>query len=116
MGGDITIYGRTYHLYDCDQYTREFFANIQQPQPEAEEAPTDNFEKKPQREIKVHDRDFVEHTLGGVRVQSQKQFLDKDRKVLRFFAKSEDLPYTIHYFLADDTIEVKEIHFSNEYN
>jgi hypothetical protein len=84
------------------------------PQPEAEEAPTDSFEKKPQKDIKVHDRDFVEHTLGGIRVQSQKQFLDNDRKVLRFFAKCDDMPYIIHYFLADDTIEVKEVHFNNE--
>jgi hypothetical protein len=57
----------------------------------------------------------VEHTLGGVRVQSQKQFLDMDRKVLRFYAYSDEMPYVIHYFLADDTIEVKEVHFSNEY-
>jgi hypothetical protein len=115
VGSDIVIYGRTFHIYDCDQYTREFYANLKQPQPEAEQAPVDNFEKKPQKDIKVHDRDFVEHTLGGVRVQSQKQFLDKDRKVLRFYAYCEEMPFTIHYFLADDTIEVKEVHFANEY-
>lgn len=102
-------------MTDCDQYTREFYAGINQSQGEAEEMPIDNFEKKPQKAVINHDRDFVEHFLGGVRVQSQKQFLDNDRKVLRFFAKCEDLPYIIHYFLADDTIEVKEIHFSNEY-
>jgi hypothetical protein len=26
------------------------------------------------------------------------------------------MPYVIHYFLSDDTVEVLEIHFSNEYN
>lgn len=81
MGKDITIYGKSFHVYDCDQYTREFCANVKQPQPEAEECPSDSFDKKPQKDIKVHDRDFVEHFLGGVRVQSQKQFLDHDRKV-----------------------------------
>ena len=83
----------------------------------AEECPSDCFqEKKTVTEVINHDRDFVEHYLGGVRVQSQKQFLDHDRKVLRFYAKCDDFPYTIHYFLADDTIEVLEIHFSNEYH
>jgi len=57
----------------------------------------------------------VEHFLGGVRVHSQKQFLDNDRKVLRFFVKCEDMPMVIHYFLSDDSIEVREVHFSNEY-
>jgi hypothetical protein len=35
--------------------------------------------------------EFLEKKLGGGRVPSQKQFLDNDRKVLRFFTKSEDL-------------------------
>jgi hypothetical protein len=26
---------------------------------------------------------------------------------------SEDLPYVIHYYLADDTIEIREVHFAN---
>ncbi len=81
MATDITIYGRTIHVYDCDQYTREFYANLQIPQPEAEAAPTDNFELLPQQAVIHHDRDFNESYLGGVRVPSQKQFLDHDRKV-----------------------------------
>lgn len=63
-----------------------------------------------------HDRDFVEHYLGGVRIQSQKQFLDNDRKVLRFYAYCGETPVVIHYFLADDTMAVLEAHFSNEYS
>lgn len=57
--------------------------------------------------------DFLEHSLGGGKVASQKQFLDNDRKVLKFNAVCEDAPYVIHYYLADDTIEVREIHFKN---
>ena len=52
-------------------------------------------------------KDFLEKTLGGGRPQSQKQFLDNDRRVLRFYAESEE-PYIIHYYLADDTIEILE--------
>mmetsp|Transcript_1562 Transcript_1562/g.1529 ORF Transcript_1562/g.1529 Transcript_1562/m.1529 type:complete len:280 (+) Transcript_1562:703-1542(+) len=57
--------------------------------------------------------DYLEHTLGGGRVKSQKQFLDNDRKVLRFFTYSDEEPYVIHYYLADDTIEIREVNFAN---
>jgi hypothetical protein len=58
--------------------------------------------------------EFLEKKLGGGRVPSQKQFLDNDRKVLRFFTKSEDLQFVWHYFLADDTVEIRECHFPND--
>ena len=40
--------------------------------------------------------------------------MDKDRTVLRFFTKSNDLPYVVHYYMADDTIEIREVHHSND--
>jgi hypothetical protein len=40
--------------------------------------------------------------------------LDYDRKVLRFFVTSEGEQYVWHYFLADDTIEIREVHFAND--
>ena len=56
----------------------------------------------------------MEKKLGGGRVASQKQFLDHDRKVLRFFTKTGDLQFVFHYFLADDTVEIREVHFPND--
>lgn len=35
-----------------------------------------------------------------------------DRKVLRFFVFS-DIPYILHYYLADDTMEIREINYAN---
>jgi len=58
--------------------------------------------------------EYLEKKLGGGRVPSQKQFLDNDRKVLRFFTDSEDLQFIWHYFLADDTVEIREVHFAND--
>jgi hypothetical protein len=58
--------------------------------------------------------EFLEKKLGGGKVASQKQFLDFDRKVLRFFVCSENLQFIWHYFLADDTIEIREVHFAND--
>jgi hypothetical protein len=55
----------------------------------------------------------MEKTLGGGKVPSQKQFLDNDRKVLRFFCESEDLPFIVHYYMADDTVEIREVHHPN---
>ena len=103
-------------ITDCDQYTREFFNNINNPQPSKIETPTDNFSQSLEKPKPVKDhamKDFMEHFLGGGRVQSQKQFLDKDRQVLRFYSLCDDLPYVIHYNLSDDTIEVNEVHFPN---
>lgn len=59
-------------------------------------------------------KEFLEKALGGGRVLSQKQFLDNDRKVLRFFVRCEDMPYVIHYYLADDTVEIREVHHAND--
>ena len=55
----------------------------------------------------------MEKSLGGGKIESQKQFLDFDRKVLRFFCTCDDLPYTVHYYLADDTFEIRENHHPN---
>jgi len=59
-------------------------------------------------------RNFMEKSLGGGKVSSQKQFLDHDRKVLRFYVTNQDLPYMVHYYLADDTLEIRECHYPND--
>lgn len=116
VGESINIYGRNYKIIDADQYTREFYSNLGQEQPEGEELPVDSFTKAQVKPKKVKDKamlDYLEHTLGGGKVKSQKQFLDNDRRVLRFYTYSDDDPFIIHYYLADDTIEIREINFAN---
>jgi len=58
--------------------------------------------------------EYLEKKLGGGKVPSEKQFLDNDRKVLRFFVRCDDNQYVWHYFLADDTVEIIECHFPND--
>lgn len=116
VGESINIYGRNYKITDADQYTREFYENLGHEQPAAIEAPVDEFTKrqtKPSFKKDTAMLDYLEHTLGGGRVKSQKQFLDNDRKVLRFYTVSDDEPYVVHYYLADDTIEIREVNFAN---
>lgn len=58
-------------------------------------------------------KEYLEKKLGGGKVTSEEQFLQNDRKVLKFFARFEGAPFIIHYFLADDTIEVREMSLPN---
>jgi hypothetical protein len=70
--------------------------------------------KKPKAGNAADLKEFMEKSLGGGRVAPQKQFLDNDRKVLRFYTRYDDLPYIIHYYLADDTFEIREVHHPND--
>ncbi len=117
VGDSICIYGKYIRLYDCDDYTREYYNGLGMSQPTCEEVPVDNMhECKKDKVLPQKDnlmKDYLEHRLGGGRVRPQKQFLENDRKVLRFNAKFDALKYIIHYYLADDTIEIREVHFGN---
>lgn len=132
VGSEITIYGRTLRIVDCDGFTRGFYEAQGVTQPEAEGYPEDSYATL--RASTGPDRDgtgfgkkdnplkkFMEASLGKVakgRGEEEKlqQFLKNDRKVLRFFASWDDtgrlygdkIAYILHYFLADDTVEVRE--------
>jgi len=58
--------------------------------------------------------------MMGVNIEATQRFLRNDGKVLRFYAMwsdqnmyGEQRPYIVHYFLADDTVEVLEINLVN---
>lgn len=117
IGTDISIFGRIMRIYDCDDYSRQFFASQGTVLAAAQQCPVDNFATSlikvpPKRDPEM--KQFLEKALGGGKVASQKQFLDNDRRVLRFFTRCQDLPYVVHYYLADDTIEIREVHHSND--
>jgi hypothetical protein len=117
IGKEVTFYGRTFRIVNCDGFTRTFMEYLGVPMGESEELPPDphtiyrNIIKentKATRPTKaLHD------PLG--------QFLAWDRKVLRFNAHWDDSTnlfgdrreFTIFYFLADDTIEIVECIGSN---
>jgi len=117
VGNDIYVYGRYIRLFDCDDYTREFYSVQGLNQPSKIDLPMDQFhESQKAKVIQKRDnsmKDYLEHKLGGGKIHSQKQFLENDRKVLKFNAKYDGLNYIIHYFLADDTVEIREIHQHN---
>jgi hypothetical protein len=117
IGLDVGILGRSVRIYDCDQYTREFFETQGIYQGEPQSVPIDSYAEKQIPKPILRDpslKEYMEKSLGGGRVKCQKQFLDNDRRVLRFFARFDDLPFIIHYFLADDTVEIREVHHPND--
>jgi len=116
VGTNIMIYGKNIRLTDCDGYTRDFYAHNGIPQAAAEAVPADNFIAK-KTEVVSNEKDammknFLEKSLGGGKPANWKQFLDHDRKVLRFFCSSGE-PFTMHYYLADNTIEILEMRHPN---
>jgi hypothetical protein len=62
-------------------------------------------------------KNFMEAVLGkdvGFSVPRVRQFLENDRKVLRFYCLWHDptlygeaRPYIIHFYLSDDSVEVR---------
>lgn len=119
VGRDIYVYGKWIRLFDCDEYTREFYAAQGIAQAPKQDVLVDKFHENTKNKfVAKRDnsmKDYLEHKLGGGKVHSQKQFLENDRKVLKFDAKYDGLNYIIHYFLADDTVEIREIHQNNRY-
>jgi len=117
IGCDTGIYGRQIRIYDADDYTRRFYQQQGRELPPAQQGPSDNFEHSQKRPPVKKDPEllqFLEKKLGGGKVASQKQFLDHDRQVLRFFTRCQGLPYVVHYYLADDTVEIRECHTPND--
>jgi hypothetical protein len=118
VGKKICFYGKLISINDCDQYTREFYRAHGYEQPKSNLVPIDTYHimKNSTKISAKRDsilKDYSEHTQGGGKVKDQKQFLENDRRVLKFNASHDSLKYIINYYLADDTVEIKELFFHN---
>ncbi|CAH0715499.1 unnamed protein product, partial [Brenthis ino] len=103
IGREVTFYGKVFKIVNCDNFTRVFLnrlgINIPDPIPWP-----DAIERAPDTSKPPKHRPF-------------RQFLDFDRQVLRFQGYWDDRDsefgtihhLEIHYFLADDTMEIKEV-------
>ncbi|CAE7679304.1 efhc2 [Symbiodinium sp. CCMP2456] len=127
VGRAISVYSRVFRLIGCDAYTRTFYESaLGHTMPEDEELPMDSFKAAdlPDDEELVSSRRaalqeakaYNESAVGGCcRNEKLQQYLENDRKVLRFNTFWDDHTkygsrkyYTMHYYLADDTIEMLE--------
>ncbi|NWV07111.1 EFHC1 protein, partial [Ptilonorhynchus violaceus] len=112
-GIDLTMYGRTYRLVDCDSFTKVFLESQGIVVNPPEEMVSDPYTEQ---------RQPVQKPIVPAGPDPFRQFLTYDTKVLRFYAIWDDTncpfgdqhPCIIHYFLADDTVEVREVHRRND--
>lgn len=105
---DFVVYGRCFRLTNCDKFTREYLT--------AEGIIVNDAEAIPDDPYTVGRRKPPQQYVTKSTWDSRKRFLELDRKVLRFWAVWDDRdqmfgelrPFLIHYFLVDDTMEVRE--------
>uniref|UniRef100_A0A8C6V3W4 EF-hand domain (C-terminal) containing 1 n=1 Tax=Neogobius melanostomus TaxID=47308 RepID=A0A8C6V3W4_9GOBI len=110
---DLEVYGVKYRITDCDAFTKEFLTSEGIVLNEPEPLPSD-----PYSEHRAKPRPCF---TTPSEYDKMNQFLTMDRKVLRFFGLWDDSmtllggtrPVTIHYYLVDNTVEVREDHEPN---
>ena len=112
VGAELILYGHKYKLINCDAFTRNFLSRLGCTVPEPIPAPTDPY---------THLREEIDESMQPLRpyerLDKLKQFLEHDRHVLKFNAIWDDTnsmfgdqrSMLVHYFLADDTIEIREV-------
>jgi len=125
IGSYLNVYGRNMYLTDCDDFTRAYYKAQGMEQAPREETELDAYgstlsqmqERGGLGVPKTHERLYREVQLGGGHVNANmQQFMEWDGKVCRFYAVIDDLnlpqherrPFVILYFLADDTVEIRE--------
>ena len=124
---NVLICGKNFRLCNCDKFTKNFFEKNGIPPNEPEKIPEYNYGSKYSminlNEVKKNIMDLKEFTEvglgGGHPNRGLTQFLENDRKVLRFDItwyspyEKEEKRYKMHYYLADGQIEVCEIKVNN---
>jgi hypothetical protein len=133
VGAEISIYSRTYHLTGCDRFTRWFYEENGIDVGEDEPLVVDNWQKSykfqktvekgglPMTRSAYDAKELTKYQIGAPPADKKFiQFLMNDRKVLRFNAFWDDhtlygarIYFTIHFYLADNTVEINEAHARN---
>ncbi|XP_005096411.1 EF-hand domain-containing family member C2 [Aplysia californica] len=112
IGSEINLYSKVFKITECDQFTQNFMrkmgTNVQRP-------------NVPPNDPYMNYRKAMDESMQPLRPYEKydtlKQFLDHDRHVLRFFCYWDDTDnmfgdkreMVLHYYLADDTIEIREV-------
>ncbi|KAL0103394.1 hypothetical protein PUN28_017572 [Cardiocondyla obscurior] len=109
VGIDVHIYGVVYRIVDCDPFTREFLTSQGIDVGEKESLPADPYTE--QRDAKCEIPTEVRREAGD---DSRRRFLEYDRMVLSFDATWNGDRYRVMYFLADNTVAIREIHKPND--
>ncbi|KAM3861872.1 EF-hand domain-containing family member C2 [Diretmus argenteus] len=112
----MVLYSRAFMVTNCDPFTKNFLSKLGVRLNAPANAPEDPYSNL---------REQMEKSMKPLRPYERydtlKQFLDHDRNVLRFNCFWDDTEnmfgdpreLIMHYFLADDTIEIREVIYPN---
>ncbi|XP_047130574.1 EF-hand domain-containing family member C2 isoform X1 [Hydra vulgaris] len=112
IGIEIKLYSRLFHITGCDSFTEKFLRKLGVRVNPKEITPEDPYEKHRQQI-----RDSMQPLRPYEKEDTLFKFLENDSKVLRFYCYWDDSEslfgdqrdFVLHYFLADDTVEIREI-------
>ncbi|GAB6020551.1 EF-hand domain-containing member C2 [Chamberlinius hualienensis] len=110
---ELTIYNKTYHIYDCDQYTRGYLTSLGVQVPDRDEELHQLQTIHLYNRQNMHNRPQSCPNSGLAKKKPQRQFLEFDGKVLNFKClqiRHNEPPekLLLLYYLADDSIEIRE--------
>ncbi|XP_044729209.1 EF-hand domain-containing protein 1-like [Chrysoperla carnea] len=117
VGIDIALYGTVFHLTDADLFTREYMRSQGiDINPKEDEPPDPYLQQRIMRNTpETHVTPMVDDKL--------RRLVEYDGKILRFYCvydsrdeyeSGELFPHILYYYLADDTICIKQIHKRND--
>lgn len=131
-GENIVIYGRKYRITRCDRFTRWFYEQngieVGDDEPDVEDFWRKSYRFKqtaekgglPMTRSAMEAKTMAKYLGGEPPPKNITQFLMNDRKVLRFKGFWDDatlygarIYFVIHYFLADNSVEINEAHARN---
>ncbi|XP_064353414.1 EF-hand domain-containing family member C2 isoform X5 [Dromaius novaehollandiae] len=109
---EVILYARRYRIIDCDQFTKNFLRKMGVRLNPPVCRPDDPYTKERQKIV-----DNMKPLRPYERLDTLRQFLEFDGHVLRFFCVWDDpesmfhdpRELVLHYYLSDDTIEIKEM-------
>eukprot|EP00075_Anas_platyrhynchos_P015529 XP_027304782.1 EF-hand domain-containing family member C2 isoform X1 [Anas platyrhynchos] len=109
---EVIFYAQRYKITDCDQFTKNFLRKMGVRLNPPASRPDDPYTKERQKIL-----DSMNPLRPYERIDTLKQFLEHDGHVLRFFCVWDDpesmfhdpRELVLHYYLSDDTIDMKEI-------
>ncbi|KAM6985038.1 EF-hand domain-containing family member C2 [Aplochiton taeniatus] len=112
----MVLYSRTFMITDCDPFTKNFLKKLGVRVNSPTSVPED-----PYSNLRQQMAENMKPLRPYERQDTLKQFLDHDRNVLRFYCYWDDTEnmfgdpreLILHYFLADDTIEIREVIYPN---
>lgn len=119
IGGYFTLNGRRFMIVDCDSATRSFYSSNLSPLAAALPYPEDRYSSL--LRFQSQRRTTSVDLNGSGAADTLRQFLQHDRQVLRFDAYWDDTAklygerrkFVIHYYLSNDTVEVREVNTPN---